>query len=347
MSKNYKQYDTRWAKLGYPKKPWYIKECGCGEVAIANCFVRRYKYRDETPKTIQPYCKQFAAPNGDGTYWSAPPTMLKHYGFTEVKEHQTMNSLWKELAKYNRVVVYLMSNREAGSEDIKWTGSKHFISSTGYKYDKKTGKHLVYLKDSNSASKDKNGWLAYEDVLRGAVFRVWSGKLPEEDIRMIKIMSACKKQAQNMKNFEYGWRKHPTKENTKKEGTCVSFEGVVCQDLGYLPEGGYLWHDENGKITHLTKDMDAIYPKKTTIKKYRSNLKKGDILFVGNKRDVGAGSHVCFFAGYWSKKGDPYVWDQNSAKIVKETEHDENPKSGVHTLDGGKNLFAVVRLKAR
>ena len=177
MSKNFKQYNTEWAKLGYPKKPWYIKDCGCGEVAIANCITEMVDYASETPKTIQPWCKQFAAPNGDGTYWSAPPTMMAHYGMTECQEHQTMAPLWKELAKGNRVAIYLMSNRLAGSKKIKWTGSKHFICSTDYKYDKKTGKHWVYVKDSNSTSKDRNGWLSYEDNLRNAVFKVWSGKL--------------------------------------------------------------------------------------------------------------------------------------------------------------------------
>lgn len=174
---NYKQYDTRWAKLGYPKAPWYIKDCGCGEVAIANSIDKCDKYKNETPKTILPYCRQFAAPNGDGTYWSAPPTMMKHYGLTEVKEHSDMSSLWKELAKGGRVAIYLMSNRAAGSEGIKWTGSKHFICSVAYKHE--DDKHKVYIKDSNSDSDAKNGWHSYEAVLRNAVFKCWSGKLPK------------------------------------------------------------------------------------------------------------------------------------------------------------------------
>lgn len=175
MSKNFKQYNTEWAKLGYPKAPWYIKDCGCGEVAIANCITEMIDYADETPKTIQPYCKQYAAPNGDGTYWSAPPIMMAHYGMVEVQEHQTMAPLWKELAKGGRVAIYLMSNRVAGSKQIKWTGSKHFICSTNYKYE--NGKHWVYVKDSNSTSASRNGWISYEENMANAVFKVWSGKL--------------------------------------------------------------------------------------------------------------------------------------------------------------------------
>lgn len=172
---NYKQYDTRWAKLGYPKKPWYIKNCGCGEVAICNSIIEIDAYKAQTPKTIQPYCKQYAAPNGDGTYFSGIPKMMEHYGMTEVKEHATMSPLWKELAKGNRVAIYLMGSRNGGSKGVHWTGSAHFVCSTGYKYE--NGKHWVYVKDSNSTSSLRNGWISYEDNMRGDVSRVWSGKL--------------------------------------------------------------------------------------------------------------------------------------------------------------------------
>lgn len=174
---NYKQYDTRWAKLGYPKAPWYIKDCGCGEVAICNCIIEMDKYKSYTPKTIQPYCKQYAAPNGNGTYFSGIPAMMKHYGMTEVKEHQTMASLWKELAKGDRVAIYLMGNRKGGSKGVHWTSSAHFVCSVDYKV--KSGKHYVYVKDSNSTSSLRNGFIAYEDNMRGDVSRVWSGKLPK------------------------------------------------------------------------------------------------------------------------------------------------------------------------
>lgn len=176
-STNFKQYDTRWAKLGYPKSPYFIKDCGCGEVAIANCIIEIDKYASQTPKTIQPYCKQFAAPNGNGTYFTGIPTMMKHYGMTEVKEHQTMAELWKELAKGDRVAIYLMGNRKGGSKGVHWTSSAHFVCSVGYKV--KNSKHYVYVKDSNSTSSLRNGWVSYEENMRNDVSRVWSGKLPK------------------------------------------------------------------------------------------------------------------------------------------------------------------------
>ena len=172
---NYKQYDTRWAKLGYPKSPYFIKDCGCGEVSVCNVIIELDKYKDYTPKTIQPYCKQYAAPNGNGTYFSGIPAMMKHYGLTEVKELQTMNQLWKELAKGDRVAIYLMGSKNGGTKGVHWTSSAHFVCSTGYKV--KDGKHYVYVKDSNTTSSLRNGWVAYEDNMRGDVSRVWSGKL--------------------------------------------------------------------------------------------------------------------------------------------------------------------------
>ena len=132
-STNYKQYDTRWASLGYPKKPWYIKDCGCGEVSICNCSIEMEKYASQTPKTIQPYCVQFAAPNGNGTYFSGIPKMMEHYGMTEVKEHGTMPALFAELAKGNRVAILLMGSRKGGSKGVHWTSSAHFVACTGYK----------------------------------------------------------------------------------------------------------------------------------------------------------------------------------------------------------------------
>ena len=174
-STNYKQYDTRWATLPYPKKPWYIKNCGCGEVSICNAIIEMAEYSSQTPKTIQPYCKQYAAPNGDGTYHSGIPAMMKHYGMTEVMEHATMKPLWDELAKGDRVAIYLMGKREAGSKKIRWTSSGHFVCSVGYKYE--NGKHYVYVKDSNSTSASRNGWISYEENMKNAVLKVWSGKI--------------------------------------------------------------------------------------------------------------------------------------------------------------------------
>ena len=169
------QTASGWGNLGYPKRPYYIRNCGCGEVSIANILIEMQKYANYNPATVQPYCKQFADPHGNGTYHSGIPTMMKHYGLTEVKEHATMKPLWDELAKGNRVAIYLMGSRKGGSKGVKWTSGGHFVCSVDYKYE--NGKHKVYVKDSYSNSSLRNGWISYEENMKGDVLKVWSGKL--------------------------------------------------------------------------------------------------------------------------------------------------------------------------
>lgn len=171
----YKQYDTRWASLPYPRKPWLIRNCGCGEVSICNSIIEMATQAGQTPKSIQPYMKQYAESRGNGTYHYGIPTAMKHYGMTEVSEHSTMQKLWNELKRGNRVAVLLMGSRLAGSKKVKWTGSGHFVAVTAYK--EEGGKHWVYVKDSASTSSYRNGWITYEDNIRGACLKCWSGKL--------------------------------------------------------------------------------------------------------------------------------------------------------------------------
>ena len=175
------QTDSRWGNLGYPKAPCYLRNCGCGEVSIANILVEMEQYRKYTPRTIQPYCKQFGAPNCDGTYFSGIPKMLSHYGLTEVKEHQTMSSLWKELKKGGRVAVYLMGSRRGGSKGVHWSSGGHFVCSVDYKG--QNGKHYVFVKDSYSNRRRRNGWITYEENMRSDVLRVWSAKLNSKKVK--------------------------------------------------------------------------------------------------------------------------------------------------------------------
>lgn len=173
----YLQTDNKWGGLGYPKAPCYVRNVGCGMVAIANLLIEMKQYEKYTPATIQPYCKRYGAPNCDGTYFSGIPAMMKHYGLTEVKECDTMPELWKELKKGGRVAVYLMGSRKGGSKGVHWTSGGHLVCSVGYKYEDK--KHYVYMKDSYSNSKLRNGWISYEENMKNDVVKVWVGKLAE------------------------------------------------------------------------------------------------------------------------------------------------------------------------
>lgn len=170
---NYKQYDTRWAKLPYRYNPDNIGNNGCGEVSVCNGIIEMVSQMNQTPATMVDYCRQFAC--SDGTYHSGIPKMLEHYGCTEVMEHPNFASLWRELEKGNRIAVYLMDSTPAGSKGVHWTSGGHFVASVAYKCE--NGQHWVYMKDSNSISELRNGWITYEGNIRGACPKVWSGKL--------------------------------------------------------------------------------------------------------------------------------------------------------------------------
>ena len=177
---SYLQGDSRWGGLVYPKKPCYIRNVGCGEVSIANILIEMEQYVNYTPAVIQPYCKQYGAPNCDGTYLSAICKMMKHYGMEEVKECATMPELWKEMKKGNRVAVLLMGSRPAGSKKVHWTSGGHFIAACGYKYEDK--KRYLYIKDPWTIDKNRNGWLSYEESLKNDVVGVYVGKLVQKEV---------------------------------------------------------------------------------------------------------------------------------------------------------------------
>lgn len=150
-----------------------------------------------------------------------------------------------------------------------------------------------------------------------------------------KILKACEAQAKCQQNAKYAWEPDPTPAKSKKKATCVTFEGCSYQRVKILLTGGYLWHDIHGKVTHLRKNLKAIYPDKK-LKYLKNVIEPGDAVMVGNKRDVGAGSHVFIFAGRW--QGDyPVVWDHKSAYRYK-----KGYKTGEHVYKDHEECFAIV-----
>lgn len=148
-----------------------------------------------------------------------------------------------------------------------------------------------------------------------------------------KMMTACKTQADWMKNSKYQWESNPTIEKSKKKGTCVTYVACVLQRLGILPSGKYIWHNESGKVYGNNDKMTVTYPK-GTLHSLKSQLKAGDIIMDGDKYDPGAGSHIFILTGQWS--GDnPIIWDNHSAQENK----------GAYVYKRNRNVIAIVRLK--
>ena len=427
----YLQTDPRWGGLVYPRPPYYLRNCGCGEVSICNCIIEIDRYKSYTPATIQPYCKQFADPDGNGTFWSGIPEMMKHYGMTEVMEHDTMTSLWKELAKGNRVVIYLMGSRKGGNNGVKWTTGGHFVCSVAYKYE--NGKHWVYVKDSYSNSSLRNGWISYEDNMRGDVVKVWSGKiavkkpayvpktaykgkLPTKTVKhgdrgtQVKYLKdflhwrfnykfsndvfgagtekavrnfqrkyskeyglkvdgiwgpACLKVARKIvdkyekkygpdplqkwydamttqfnwsKNQVYDFNTYPTVENSKREGTCITFPAVSLQRIGLLPTGGYFYlYPSTMKISGNSVGVNYVkahpeiysvsYPHKT-IAQLGSGIKKGDIIGFGEPA-----YHTMVYMGK-NSKGEPIFNSMGHTKVL----------GGTYSYYASRKIDMLVRI---
>ena len=159
-----------------------------------------------------------------------------------------------------------------------------------------------------------------------------------------KELSACKVQAEWMKNYTYKWVQNPTINSSKKYGTCVTYVACVLQRIGYLKSGQYIWQDGRGygtgKVYGTNSKMTVTYMKNKTLSSLKSKLKKGDIVLVDDNKSgkQGSGGHIFILTGQWSGN-DPYIWDNQSATRIKKG------KNGLHTYGGGKKIIAVVRLK--
>ena len=163
----YRQYDTRWGDKPYPTKNSSFENNGCGACSITHMMLEYEKYKNYTPEKIRKYIVNH---NGcvcnQGTYWSAIPSTLKHYGFS-VKEYSTMDSLWKALEKApitEGIILFSGGTRNG----ITWTNGGHYMAFTNYKI--KNGKHYFYMKDSGPRKHD--GWYCYETYMKGLVLKV-------------------------------------------------------------------------------------------------------------------------------------------------------------------------------
>ena len=279
----YRQYDSRWSSLPYPYGNSTMYGCGCGCVSILHCLLEVDKYKKYTPKTIQPYMKQFAV-YGQGTLHSGIPTALKHYGFKSVKESGTMGELWKELAKGNRVGVLLFGSRR-GPDGTVWTTGGHFIAFVGYKV--KDGKHYLYLKDSGGRKHD--GWYCYEKSMKGDVLRVWSAEIP--------VIKAATKTTVKTPVAYSGT--YPTLSSTSKKKTTNIGSKIVAKATEYCwPKG-----TPEKKWAYKTGAATSAYKK--ALKKYlnkSSKITQSDCGYFVSTCVRAAGIDSSFMALAWSNK---------------------------------------------
>ena len=169
--KIFRQADSRWGSLPYPKKPYTMARSGCGCCAVTHVLIEEPEYGNWTPRNVQPYMKRYAT-MGHGTTWDGIKKSLEHYGYT-VKDpniSSSMKTAWNILAKSMKRGVLLFKAGRAKDGSIYTTGG-HYIAYVDYKLKVKSGKHYFKLKDSSGRAND--GWRCYETSIQGLVPKIW------------------------------------------------------------------------------------------------------------------------------------------------------------------------------
>ena len=336
-SKVFSQLDPRWSKLPYPNKKYTIGSSGCGCVSVTHVIIEVEKYKDYTPKMVQPYMKQFAVP-GQGTSWNGITKSLQHYGL-KVINHPTMPDLFKTLDKRTQrmgIIIFRKGTRGG----ITWTTWGHCQAYTDYKIVK--GKHYFYMKDSGG--RKHTGWYCYETQMKGLIPQVWSAvevvkpkkvepvKPEKKDVKATKKETNASKLAKTVKELAYtnapneakypsgkptdAYKKalktvYPNRSTWSKApragascdvfiGTCVRTSGVDKK----FPRG------LSDQIKYLAKSKKFEQVKNPTVKK----LQDGDIIVY--KRNDGGG-HICMFVGGKIKHASLKKWYGRTTDTAK------------------------------
>lgn len=304
MSKCFSQLDKRWAGLPYPKKPFTIGTSGCGCCSIANLLVETEKYKKYTPKTIQPYMKQFAVA-GQGTTWTGITEALKHYGLKPIN-HKTMDDVFKTLSKRKKkwgIILFRKGTRGG----VTWTTSGHYVAFTDYKTSH--GRHYFYTKDSGG--RNHTGWYCYETQMMGLIPQIWTAEAPIEKKKAAKKTSNAKKIADMADKLAYKTapdkarypngkptpeykkaldKAYPNRKTwgtpSKKGASCDVFAGTVIRSSGVDKKFPRCLSQQD---KYLSKSKKFERVKNPTVKK----LKDGDII-IYQKRE--GGGHICIFA---------------------------------------------------
>lgn len=232
--KNFKQYDSKWAKVPYPKGPYYVSDSGCGPTAIADLIVTNPDYAKKTPKNAANWLsKRGYATYGNGTMWSGITACLKAYGF-KVTQHDDMASFWKEMKKSGRMAI--ISFRGGTRGGVTWTLGGHFLACSGMEI--KSGKHRLYMLDPGPRA--HNGWYTYEDHMKGLIAQLWTCYLPEQKkTTEKKVEEVAAKSIPEL--VEYSKKRAKEKHKYKNSGphswsttvNCTYFVGRCYRDCGY------------------------------------------------------------------------------------------------------------------
>ena len=207
---NFKQYDTRWGKLGYVRAPETMSTSGCGATACADIISANPKYAEITPKDTRNYMiNHNYAVQGAGTAWAGIASCLSNYGF-KVTNHPTMAEFFEEMAKGDRYAVVLFSGGTRGG--VTWTTGGHYVACDGYKT--QNGKHYMHMLDPGARNHD--GWFCYEAHMKGLIPQIWSCYIPKHGI--FKENGAYYFYNNGTKRTKCGWFKFKDRQYYSEKG---------------------------------------------------------------------------------------------------------------------------------
>lgn len=322
MSKTYRQYDSKWAKLGYPHGADNMANSGCGATACADIVVNNPKFAHITPKHTRNYMVNhgYAIPNA-GTSWNGISECLKRYGF-KVKYHDKMATVWEEMAKGNHYGVVLFRGGTRGG--VTWTSCGHYLAFTGYK--KQNGKHYLYMRDPGPRKHD--GWYCYETTMAGLIPAIWTCTLATAKPTVTKAQPAKKKTVVPERRAEFikslqdighvaekkciysnsqsatTWKKCI---NGNKRINCARYVSFALQDIKVLSLGKCVYW-KNGKLrgsgADQLKKSDKV--RRATPNKSVRTMAKNGTLLVGDVCMFSQGNHTMVVGKIDRKTGD--VW---------------------------------------
>lgn len=141
---DYKQYDSKWAKVMYSNhgdKSQTIKSSGCGPTAMAD-IVATLIDSAVTPATLADLSMQWGCRTySDGTSWSFFPKIADHYGFSKYVKASTLAALKSCLDSGG----YIVASMGKGY----WTNGGHFICVWKYEGG------YIYANDPASSKRTK------------------------------------------------------------------------------------------------------------------------------------------------------------------------------------------------
>lgn len=342
----YKQTDSRWAGLYYPRRGYTVGGSGCGLLACVHIAIEQESKKNWTPKNLRAWMvsKGFAAP-GKGTKWEGITQTLQYLGHktvVRVYDKDPMTKAWEELDKGNRIGVILFDSHKAPN-GIKWTASGHYVAFTDYKV--KDGKHYFYCKDSGG--RNHTGWYTYENSMRGCIPKMWIvERIKEEPKKAVTTTAGAKYKGElpaveggtRLVNFEASQKgKYATRSKGGKDGKKyvnkftkyftgrggIDSKGQMPNAYGYIPGYCTLFAcycvemiGEAAQIPFkvLTSKAKGYWWHAPSLMKYYKSKKMLVKLKDAKKGAIAfkgskSPTHTCTFVKY--ENGYVYTWDGN------------------------------------